>query len=98
MEEKATDKQISAIMKAKLHEAPWTLSKKEAWSIMNDRYGGEGVPVIKPGTAEELCPPVKSKEFHLSIEECRARALTEALKAGEMKLRHEYFNWIWKGE
>jgi len=59
--EKATDKQIQAIMKAKLHDQPWTLSKKEAWAIMNAKFGNgdENIPVEKPGyapkTAQKGC-------------------------------------------
>ena len=113
--EKATDKQIAAIMKARLHDSPWTLSKQEAWGIMNDRFGDrstpqEQYPIERPEykVPQEIKPTAgkgTSKEFHLSIEECRARALEcsiEALKGksiGEIReLTGQYFNWIWSGE
>ena len=39
-EEKASDLQINAIMKMKLHPAPWTLTKAEAWKLMDDNKRG----------------------------------------------------------
>ena len=68
------------------------------------RAEGEDIEVIRPEKA-----PLEtkgSKEFHLSIEECRARALECAIKAAssfELEdnalkgLTLNYFTWIWEG-
>ena len=39
MTENASSAQINAIIKAKLHDKPWELSKQEAWKILNDKFG-----------------------------------------------------------
>ena len=102
--EKATDKQIAAIMKAKLHPEPWTLTKAEAWQLMRENFDkDEKPPVVRPEYTEKKAQ--NGREFHLSIEECRARALEcsiEALKdksIGEIReLTEIYFDWIWDGK
>lgn len=57
-QEKATEKQIQALMKAKLHDTPWTLTKKEAWTIMNEKFGNNGDDVDltpnRPGEAPKV--------------------------------------------
>ena len=92
-EERATDKQIAAITKAKLHEQPWTLSKREAWKLMDDKFG-KGVPPTPPTyqgtesaeaevvnmTATASSDTKPKREFHLSEEQVRTNALEASLK------------------
>lgn len=95
MTEQATPKQIEAIQKLKLHATPWTLSKKEAWTIMDDHFKGKEkfekevtaseYPVVRPGFTPKVEEKKPVKEFHLSPEQVNTNALNaaiEAIKAG----------------
>ena len=50
------------------------------------------VPVVRPGAGNGT-----AKEFHLSIEECRARALECAIKIDDIDKKEEFFEWIYNG-
>ena len=83
MTEQATKAQIDAILKAKLHETPWTLTKREAWKIMNDRFGDREEKTEAPFPVEKVgFKP--SKEFHLTPEQVNTNALNIAINFSEL--------------
>ena len=105
MTEQATQKQIEAIQKLKLHATPWTLSKKEAWSIMDNHFKGSekpNVPVERPGEPVKTQPRAPTKEFHLSPEQVRTNALEIAIKVSGDGLNwpmiKEIEEYLWNGK
>ena len=90
-EEQATQAQIKALQKLKLHAEPWTLSKKEAWTIMDEHFKDKEkfdknlekyneAPVVRPGNVEKTQPDKPMKEFHLSPEQVNTNALNAAIE------------------
>ena len=63
MDEQATEPQIKAILKLKLHDAPWQLTKQEAWKLMQEQAENPKVPVVRPG---EVVKP-KSANGHTAM-------------------------------
>jgi len=86
MTEPATTPQINAIMKAKLHPAPWTLTKQEAWKLMNEKFPNKEASEEAPFPVEKVGykPAPSSKEFHLSPEQVNTNALNIAISFAEL--------------
>ena len=84
MTEQATAKQIETLQKMKLHATPWTLTKQEAWKLLNDAFEKDEKPeaeVVRPGYVPKVEPQAPSKEYHLSVEQVNTNALMAALEA-----------------
>ena len=82
MTEQATPKQIETLQKMKLHATPWTLTKQEAWKLLNDAFEKDEKPeaeVVRPGYVPKVEPKAPSKEYHLSVEQVNTNALNAAI-------------------
>ena len=97
MTEQATQAQIKALQKLKLHPEPWTLSKREAWAIMDEHFKGkekfeknlekfDNAPVVRPGEPQKTQPRAPEpgyKECHLSPEQVNTNALQCAIEVSK---------------
>ena len=104
--EKASEKQINFMKNLKI-EYPNGVTKDEARAMI-DRVLNKSEKEAEDKIINRENNTSNGKEYHLSIEECRARALECSLKALDInnsltgneqnKIREAFFNWIWKGE
>jgi len=116
MMEPATEKQLKFMSALNLEPFP-NISKQAAKEMIAAKLAEDEMAkpeVVKfgnvPPAVEELIKNVNKsngKEYHLSIEECRARALECAISVAKNKdytneefdmAKDQYFNWIWQGE